>query len=80
MLFVLTLLLEAGKSLVLYFQLRLKQNPLTYGRNATSETSINHDRSANFSALLIPSSVDQIKRQRSVCWVVWLVVLDVCLP
>jgi len=64
--FVLTVLLEAGKSLVLYLQLRLKQNPLTYGRNAQSETSINHDRSAIFSALLIPTSVAQIKRQRSV--------------
>lgn len=68
MLFLLTILLEGGKSLILYIQLRLKQNPLTYGRNATSETSINHDRSAIFSALLIPTSVAQIKKERSVRW------------
>ncbi|WAR31239.1 hypothetical protein MAR_033781 [Mya arenaria] len=36
MIFVLTILLEAGKAVIFYIQLRLKQNPLTYGRTGTT--------------------------------------------
>ncbi|XP_052789426.1 probable low affinity copper uptake protein 2 isoform X3 [Mya arenaria] len=42
MIFVLTILLEAGKAVIFYIQLRLKQNPLTYGRTGT--TSIQDTR------------------------------------
>ncbi|KAL4219039.1 hypothetical protein ACF0H5_021622 [Mactra antiquata] len=59
--FAFTLLLEATKSLLYYLSLRINQNPLTYGR---TDTSINHDRSTLFSALMIPTSMSQIRRQR----------------
>ncbi|XP_052251418.1 uncharacterized protein LOC127858372 isoform X3 [Dreissena polymorpha] len=42
MIFAITLVLEAGKALLFYLQLRLRQNPLTYGD--TAETSIQDNR------------------------------------
>lgn len=63
--FIFTILLEATKSLTYYLTLRLNQNPLTYGRmNTSTSSSIQSDRSQLFSALMIPSSIAQIKRQR----------------
>ncbi|XP_052788412.1 probable low affinity copper uptake protein 2 isoform X1 [Mya arenaria] len=65
MIFVLTILLEAGKAVIFYIQLRLKQNPLTYGRTGT--TSIQDTRSSEtslFSSLQIPADLGQIKKLR----------------
>ncbi|XP_045199135.1 probable low affinity copper uptake protein 2 isoform X3 [Mercenaria mercenaria] len=56
-----TVLLEGTKSLIFYLRLRQNQNPLTYGK---TETSIQTERSPLFSALMIPSSVSEIKQKR----------------
>ncbi|KAH3710666.1 uncharacterized protein LOC127858372 isoform X2 [Dreissena polymorpha] len=67
MIFAITLVLEAGKALLFYLQLRLRQNPLTYGD--TAETSIQDNRSfasgsTLLSSLAIPANLDQIRRHR----------------
>lgn len=58
---VLTIILEATKSLMFYLSARLKQHPLTYGQ---TNRSIQDDRAPLFSAIMIPSSIDRIKRLR----------------
>lgn len=57
----LTVILEASKSLSFYLHAKLKQHPLTYGQTGRS---IQNDRSPLFSAIMIPSSIERIKRQR----------------
>lgn len=59
--FSLTIILEASKSLIFYLHAKLKQNPLTYGQ---TNNSIQDDRSPLFSAIMIPSSIERIRRQR----------------
>ena len=61
--FSLTIILEASKSLIFYLHAKLKQNPLTYGQ---TNKSIQDDRSPLFSAIMIPSSIERIRRQRLV--------------
>ena len=59
----LTVILEASKCLTFYLHAKLKQHPLTYGQTGRS---IQNDRSPLFSAIMIPSSIERIKRQRLV--------------
>ncbi|KAK3591434.1 hypothetical protein CHS0354_033434 [Potamilus streckersoni] len=55
-----TCIYEATKSLMLYVQVQIHQNPLINGKKVNSV----QERSPLFSSLAVPSSVDQIKRRR----------------
>ena len=72
--FILTMVLEASKSLSFYLQAKLKQHPLTYGQTVSS---IQSDRSPLFTAIMIPSNIGQIKRKRFVV-AIRSVILPVC--
>ncbi|KAK3088411.1 hypothetical protein FSP39_018818 [Pinctada imbricata] len=60
-LFLATFILEGGKCIMLYWNTRLAQHPLTYG-----QTDHKHqDRNPLFNSLMIPSSLEHIKRRRA---------------
>ncbi|XP_050415577.2 high affinity copper uptake protein 1 [Patella vulgata] len=58
--FTVTFLFEALKLLQIYFQLRVRQDPLSYAKTDTTVT----DRSILLTPLLIPVDIQQIRKQR----------------
>ncbi|ESO92880.1 hypothetical protein LOTGIDRAFT_162356 [Lottia gigantea] len=58
--FLVTALYEALKLIQLYFQLRVRQDPLTYAKTDNSTS----DRSVLLTPFLIPVNIQQIRKQR----------------
>ncbi|XP_060083348.1 protein SLC31A2-like [Ylistrum balloti] len=56
-----TFLLEGAKMLMMYWSVRIKQNPLTYGLTDTEDLDERDDLTAS---LMIPASLEQIRSRR----------------